>query len=94
MKYVGSTDAFIRLPFLVEGILIGLLGAFIPLGVIWISYQFIVQKIYEQFSVIQNLLTFLDIKEIFITLFPISIIIGASIGMIGSMISVRKHLNV
>jgi len=94
MKYVGATDSFIKLPFLVEGIFIGLLGALIPLGVIWISYQFIVRKIYEEFSVIQNLLTFLDAKDIFIVLGPISILIGGIIGMIGSSISVRKHLNV
>ena len=94
MKYVGATDSFIKLPFLVEGIFIGLLGALIPLGVIWISYQFIVRKIYEEFSVIQNLLTFLDAKDIFIVLGPISILIGGIICMIGSSISVRKDLNV
>ncbi|NMA84828.1 MAG: ABC transporter permease [Epulopiscium sp.] len=94
MKYVGATDYFIRIPFLIEGILIGMLGAILPLGVIWFSYQWMIEKIYEEFSIIKNLLTFLGAKEIFIVLAPLSLLIGAGIGMIGSGISVRKHLNV
>ncbi len=94
MKYIGATDWFIRWPFVIEGILIGLIGACIPIFIIWASYGFVIQLIYDKFTVIQNLFVFRQANEIFPALLPIAIAMGGIIGMIGSTLSVRKHLRV
>lgn len=92
MKYIGATDWFIRWPFIIEGIIIGLIGAVIPLGILWFSYNFITELIYEKNTLIQNILSFRSTEEIFQVLSPVSLAIGISIGIIGSSISIRRYL--
>ncbi len=94
MKYIGATDYFVRAPFVIEGIIIGLVGASIPLGIIYFVYNRALNFIKEQFSVLSSLLNFLTIDDIFKTLVPVSLIIGVGIGFFGSFITVRKHLRV
>lgn len=94
MKYIGATDFFVRAPFVIEGILIGLIGAAIPLGVIYILYNYVLTYISERFQAISGLLNFLSIQEIFNNLVPVSLIIGVGIGFMGSFTTVRKHLRV
>lgn len=94
MKYIGATDFFVRAPFVIEGILIGLLGSVIPLGIIYYVYNKALNFVLEQFSVLASLLNFLTIEDIFETLLPVSLVIGVGIGFIGSFATVRKHLHV
>lgn len=94
MKYIGATDFFVRSPFVVEGILIGLVGAGIPLVIIYFVYNKAVAYVLDRFSILTNLLTFLPVKEIFHILLPLSLGIGVGIGFLGSFITVRKHLRV
>lgn len=94
MKYIGATDFFVRAPFVIEGMLIGLIGAAIPLGVIYVMYNYVLAYIAERFSAISNLLNFLTVKEIFRTLMPVSLAVGVGIGFLGSFTTVRKHLRV
>ena len=94
MKYIGATDFFVRAPFVIEGMLIGLIGAAIPLGVIYVMYNYVLAYIAERFSAISNLLNFLTVKEIFHTLVPVSLAVGVGIGFLGSFTTVRKHLRV
>ena len=94
MKYIGATDFFVRSPFVVEGILIGLVGAGIPLAIIYVVYNKAVAYVLDRFSILTNLLTFLPVKEIFHILLPLSLGIGVGIGFLGSFITVRKHLRV
>lgn len=94
MKYIGATDWFIRWPFLIEGIIIGIIGSILPLGIIWFSYNFITKLIYEKNTFLQNILTFRTTDEIFHILTPVSLIIGIGIGIIGSSISIRRYLKV
>ena len=94
MKYIGATDFFVRSPFVVEGILIGLVGAGIPLAIIYFVYNKAVAYVLDRFSILTNLLTFLPVKEIFHILLPLSLGIGVGIGFLGSFITVRKHLRV
>ena len=94
MKYIGETDFFVRSPFVVEGILIGLVGAGIPLAIIYFVYNKAVAYVLDRFSILTNLLTFLPVKEIFHILLPLSLGIGVGIGFLGSFITVRKHLRV
>ncbi len=94
MKYIGATDFFVRAPFVVEGLIIGLVGAAIPLGLIYVIYTKALEMILSRFSEIGSILTFLPVETIFETLIPISLGIGAGIGFLGSFITVRKHLKV
>ena len=94
MKYIGATDFFVRSPFVIEGMLIGVIGALIPVGIIYVLYNKVIEYIMVKFSVLARLLSSLPVEEIFRTLLPISIIMGVGIGFLGSITTVRKHLRV
>ena len=94
MKLIGATDYFVRAPFVVEGIVIGLIGAAIPLGILYVLYQRIVEYIGDKFSSIGSMVKFLSVDEVFHTLVPVALILGVGIGFIGSRITIRKHLKV
>ncbi len=92
MKYIGATDQFIKLPFIVEGIVIGLVGAIVPLLLLWVIYDKLIRFILEHFSMLSQWLTFVDTVEEFRILIPLSFLVGIGIGFTGSVLSVRKHL--
>lgn len=94
MKLIGATDYFVRAPFVVEGIVIGLIGAAIQLGILYVLYGRIIDYIGEKFSFISNMMKFLPVDEVFHTLVPVALILGVGIGFIGSRITIRKHLKV
>jgi cell division transport system permease protein len=94
MKYVGATDGFIRGPFIVEGLLIGIIGAIIPCVISWIFYGEIISAMYNEFSIIKRLFEFCPSSEIFSFVIPVALIIGGGLGALGSITSIRKHLNV
>lgn len=94
MKYIGATDFFVRSPFVIEGMLIGVIGALIPTGIIYVLYNKVIAYIVERFASLSKLLSFLPVETIFSTLFPVSIAMGVGIGFLGSIITVRKHLRV
>ena len=94
MKYVGATNGFIRGPFIVEGIIIGLIAAIISILIVGILYEVIITKLSETYVIQQmsvTLLRFFDIAK------PVSLIyclLGMGIGMLGSSMSMRKYLEV
>lgn len=94
MELIGATDYFVRAPFVVEGIVIGLIGAAIPLGILYALYGKSVMYISDKFSFISNMMKFLSVNEIFHNLIPVALILGVGIGFIGSRITIRKHLRV
>lgn len=94
MKYIGATDFFVRAPFVLEGIIIGLLGAALPLGLIYSVYNYALNYILQQFSVLNSFLNFLTVQEVFKVLLPVSLVLGMGIGYLGSASTVRKHLHV
>lgn len=94
MKLIGATDYLVRAPFVVEGILIGLVGAAIPLVLLYFLYQRIIVYIAETFNFIGSLLEFVSAATVFQTLIPVGVILGAGIGFIGSRMTIRKHLKV
>lgn len=94
MKLIGATDFVVRSPFVIEGILIGLIGSGLPLVAVYYIYLNVSERVSEGFSVLSSLLEFLPVAEIFNTLLPISIAIGVGIGFFGSFFTVRKHLKV
>lgn len=94
MKYIGATDFFVRSPFVIEGMMIGLIGAAIPLGIIYGVYNMVMEYMTTRFSALASLLKFLTVDEIFAVLTPVSLGIGVGIGFLGSIATVRKHLRV
>lgn len=94
MKYIGATDFFVRAPFVIEGMLIGLIGAAIPLGMIYFSYNKLINYAMEKFPMLVSLLNFLTVDQVFAILAPISLGVGVGIGFFGSFSTVRKHLHV
>lgn len=94
MKYVGATDFFVKSPFIFEGIIIGVVGALIPLVIIFVGYEGAVSYVMGQLQTLKSVFTFLSVIDIFKILAPISIIIGAGIGIIGSSIATGKHIKV
>lgn len=94
MKYIGATDFFVRSPFVLEGMLIGLLGAALPLWLIYGIYNYVLNYIAERFAILSNFLAFLPVEELFGVLTPVSLLVGIGIGFLGSIVTVRKHLHV
>jgi cell division transport system permease protein len=79
MRLVGATDMFIRLPFLIDGVMKGILGGLLALVIVWIANRMINQYIIQT--------VFFDRQMIFL-----GILAGALMGVIGSLVSVGRHL--
>ena len=94
MKYIGATDFFVRAPFVIEGMVIGLIGSLIPLAAVYLIYNQAMLYLAERFQYLSQLMQFLSVEEIFATLIPVCIGLGVGIGFIGSFTTVRKHLSV
>ncbi len=94
MRLMGASDFFIRAPFIVEGVVIGIIGASIPLVILVVSYDSNINYINNKFQLISNWLTFLEAAQIFSILIPLCLLIGIGIGFLGSFFTVRKHLNI
>lgn len=92
MKYVGATDFFIRAPFVIEGMLIGLIGSIVPLVFIYYFYEKAISYILNRFAILKSLMDFLPVGDIMRTLVPICILLGVGIGFAGSYITVRRRL--
>ena len=94
MKLIGATDFLVRAPFIVEGMVIGMIGAAIPLVLLYFMYQKIIVYIAEKFSFIGSMIVFEPVHTVFATLIPVGVILGAGIGFLGSQMTIRKHLKV
>ena len=94
MKLIGATNAFVRSPFIVEGIIIGLIGSIIPIVLLYYLYGIVINYIAGRFSILSSLFSFQPANDLFSVLAPVTIAIGLSIGFFGSMITTRKHLKV
>ncbi|MGE9882655.1 permease-like cell division protein FtsX [Blautia obeum] len=94
MKYIGAKDGFVRAPFVIEGLLIGAIGAIIPLVALYFMYDKAVSYIMTKFSLLNNIVDFLPVVEVYKTLLPVGIALGVGIGFVGSFFTIRKHLKV
>lgn len=92
MKYIGAKDSFIRGPFIIEGVFIGLIGTAIPLIFIYYVYEGATQELTGQFALLSSFLIFKDINEIYSVLVPLSAAIGGIIGILGSRLTIGKFL--
>ena len=94
MKYIGATDFFTRAPFVIEGIVIGLIGSFLPLIGVYFIYNEAMMYVAKRFPSLSQLLAFLPVETVFTNLVPVCMGLGVGIGFIGSFTTVRKHLSV
>lgn len=79
MKYIGAKDYFVRGPFIVEGILIGLVGAAIPLAGLYVVYDKAIDYIMTRFSILNNILDFMPVWDVYKILLPTGLLLSASI---------------
>ena len=94
MKLIGATNGFVKAPFVVEGILIGIIGAALPLGLLYFLYTKLVNYMGDRFNILTGLLQFLPVGEMFRILLPVGLALGVGIGFFGSFFTIRKHLRV
>ena len=94
MKLIGAKDAFVRQPFVVEGVFIGLIGSAIPLVLLYFIYGKVIKYAASEFNFLSSMVTFISIETIFRTLIPISLVLGIGIGWLGSRVTLHKHLRV
>ena len=94
MKLIGATDFLVRFPFVVEGIVIGLVGAAIPLGLLFVLYDKIMIYVAETFSFVGSFMEFVNPQMLFQGLVPVALVLGVGIGFFGSVWTIRKHLKV
>ena len=94
MKLIGATDYLVRAPFVVEGIVIGMIGASFPLILLYMLYDKIVLYVAEKFTFIGSVVEFVSPHIIFQGLIPIGLTLGVGIGFLGSIWTIRKHLKV
>ncbi len=94
MKLIGATDFVVRSPFLIEGILLGIIGALIPLAAVYYIYNNIVEYASQHFVILNDLLQFRSATDIFHVLIPVALVLGVGLGFFGSFITVRRHLKV
>lgn len=93
MKYVGATDNFIQVPFLIEGILVGFIGALVSILTVTFTYDWIREKAANVSGVLGEL-SLLPTSSIMSSLIPMYLALGIGIGLVGSMFAIHKHLKV
>ena len=94
MKYVGATNSFIRWPFIVEGVIIGLVSGAISLVIIASIYLLVEQNIGFIGFLLNLGLTLLEFSEMFNLILIVYLVLGVGLGVLGSTLSMRKYLKV
>ena len=94
MKYIGAKDFVVRSPFVIEGLIMGVIGAIIPLALLYALYGKAVEYVLTKFQILNNIIEFLPASYVYKFLLPIGLLLGVGIGFIGSFFTVRKHLKV
>lgn len=94
MRLIGATNFMIRAPFVVEGIIIGFVGAAFPLAAVFFLYRQAVEYMLEKFNILSNIIEFIPIHQIFPYMVTVAMVLGVGIGFAGSFFTIRKHLKV
>lgn len=94
MRLIGATNFMIRAPFIVEGVVIGLIGAVIPLAGMYVLYTRMVVYLMERFHILSNMLYFIPIGNIYPVMVAVSMALGVGIGFFGSFFTIRRSLKV
>jgi cell division transport system permease protein len=94
MRLIGATDHFIRGPFVVEGVVIGFVGALLPLLLLFLLYEVLLRLVSAELVTLASWLQLMPAGAVFLYLVPICMVLGIGVGLIGSRITIRKHLTV
>lgn len=94
MRLVGATNGMIRAPFIIEGVVLGLLGASIPLAAIYFLYNYAVEYMHKSFTMLSDVFSFLPISDIFPAMAVVAVLLGVGIGFFTSLFALNKHLRV
>ena len=94
MRYIGATNYMIRAPFVVEGLVIGLMGAILPLIGTYFLYLRAVGYLAARFQIISRIFQFLPLSLIFPYMTAVAVLLGLGIGFFASFFTIRKHLKV
>ena len=94
MKYVGATDSFIRWPFIIEGIIIGIMAALISILVLGIAYSLIANGMSSSTLLNKMGMSLLSFSDMITLLVTVYLVLGIGIGALGSSLSMRKYLQV
>lgn len=94
MKYIGATDAFIRLPFVIEGILVGCIGSLASISIIGLIYKWGQEALENTLASLLIEITLKPVSNLMNSFIPVAFAIGIGIGVIGSVTAIRKHLKV
>ena len=92
MKMVGATNGFIRLPYVVEGFTLGMVGAAIAFGLEWLLYDFLLQRLYEVDTL--KLFSFVPFDQLLLPMVATFVLAGLFVGIVGSWTSIRKFMDV
>ncbi len=94
MRLIGATNFMIRAPFIVEGVVIGLFGAAIPLTAVYFLYTKSVVFLAERYQLLSDVFEFMSITELFPGMTAVALSLGVGIGFFGSYFTIRKYLRV
>ncbi|MBQ7795979.1 MAG: permease-like cell division protein FtsX [Lachnospiraceae bacterium] len=94
MRLIGATNFMIRAPFVVEGTILGLVGAAVPIVAMFFLYNKTVEYVMERFNLLSGIIQFLPIGEVYPAMAGISLLLGGGLGCIVSFMTIRKHLRV
>ena len=94
MRLIGAKNIFIEAPFLIEGVIIGLVGAALPPVVLYYLYHKVILYVAGEFNMLTSVMKFLPVNELFSTLLPVGMLLGVGIGFFGSIVTSRRHLRV
>lgn len=94
MKLIGATNFFVRAPFIIEGILIGTVGSVIPLLLLYEMYDRILNYVVGRFTVVTSIFAFVSQEDLFKTMIPVGLALGIGVGLLGSLMTTKKHLKV
>ena len=94
MRYVGATNNFIRWPFIVEGMIIGIIASVISIAIVGVAYTSIANSLVNE-KIVQTMnMTLVTFSEMFSSIIVVYMALGIGIGVLGSVISMRKYLKV
>ena len=92
MKSVGATNWFIRWPFIVEGMLLGVISAIVSLGAVWGIYELLESTIMSLFGMMSNSFEIANFLSYVLYILAAFVAIGILSGGVGSFISIQKYL--
>jgi len=92
MSIIGATEFFIRAPFVVEGVIIGILGSIFPMGILYLAYGEIIRTIKEQFESVFTAMSFIDRTEIMQQFIPLALVFSLGIGIVASHMTAKRQI--